>query len=138
MSYKYIFNSPIKLVSSDEEGYIFETSFLNRNMLEVVSELVSEGIKDLKEYFSQTGIECLEGKLIDFYNPMIETLLITKEELSKEELNLFTEELSGQFSDGWGEGFEQTPVYVNNHEEFFLSSWFNKNWDIKLILKERI
>ncbi len=43
-------------------------------------------------------------------------------ELSKTELAELSDEISGQLSDGWGEGFEQHPVTIGG-EDYYISFW---------------
>lgn len=49
-------------------------------------------------------------------------------------LKFLEEEITGQYSDGWGEGFEQRPIQVNNYgykEEIYVSFWNYNNWKMK-------
>lgn len=43
-------------------------------------------------------------------------------ELSKTELAELSDEITGQLSDGWGEGFEQHPVTIGG-EDYYISFW---------------
>lgn len=40
------------------------------------------------------------------------------------------EEISGQYADGWGEGFEQRPIKTENGD-LYVSFWYFNNWYIK-------
>lgn len=43
-------------------------------------------------------------------------------ELNKTELEELSDEITGQLSDGWGEGFEQHPVTIGG-EDYYISFW---------------
>lgn len=51
-------------------------------------------------------------------------------ELSKAELADITDELSGQLSDGWGEGFEQHPVTLGG-DKVYISFWNSEDYFLK-------
>ena len=45
------------------------------------------------------------------------TTIIAKEELTDEDKDVILNYMEGQFSDGWGEGFEQHPIYTYTETE---------------------
>ncbi len=49
--------------------------------------------------------------------------------LEGEELQQLVSYLSGQASDGWGEGFEQRPIFLNE-EELYVHLWQERDWEI--------
>lgn len=46
-------------------------------------------------------------------------LTVDYDELSQEQLELLRQDVLGQFSDGWGESFEQWPVKIDGNEYYF-------------------
>lgn len=48
-----------------------------------------------------------------------------KEELTPDEIEKLEEETQGQWSDGIGEGFEQTPCSYINNEEVYICPWYS-------------
>ena len=82
-------------------------------------ELKRYGEDDLMQYFD--GSESIQGKIqsavvtIENKDGILYgcTKLELNELLSQEELQEFTEYITGQYSDGWGEGFEQRDIKVD-------------------------
>jgi hypothetical protein len=106
-----------------------------------------EKVRDIR-----IGVMELEGEVVGL------AVVRAIEELSQQGIEEIKDFLTGQYSDGWGEGFEQRPIkewreeveyeeydeeeddyyiYIDyeNHE-LYLSFWSYKDWEIRL-LEER-
>ena len=52
-------------------------------------------------------------------------------ELSAEELAALKKYISGQASDGWGEGFEQREIELDGGRELYIHLWQDEDWSIR-------
>ena len=104
---------------SDEYGMPLDGTELADYEDAIREELERYGEDDLMQYFD--GSESMHGKIqsavvtVENKDGILYgcTKLELNEFLSQEELQEFTEYITGQYSDGWGEGFEQRDVEVD-------------------------
>ncbi|MEA4988995.1 MAG: hypothetical protein VB095_13125 [Anaerovorax sp.] len=61
---------------------------------------------------------------------MVVATLILNEPLDDKELARIKDEITGQASDGWGEGFEQREIKCNG-KDVYVSFWGAKNWSLQ-------
>ena len=103
---------------SDEYGMPLDGTELADYEEVIREELERYGEDDLMQYFDgsesiqekiQSAVVTIENKDGILYGC---TKLELNEFLSQEELQEFTEYITGQYSDGWGEGFEQQDIQV--------------------------
>ena len=65
-----------------------------------------------------------------FNGIMCRTTCIADAELPPGLIHHLTDYVTGQFSDGWGEGFEQQEFEISNSEVFYASFWNDGKWSI--------
>mgnify|MGYP001009271094 CR=1 FL=1 len=85
---------------------------------------------NLVEYFHKAEQELLPdvtGGDTRFYvendQLFVETIYYSNEKLNETQLECLKEYTQGQWSDGWGEGFEQRPVCRKNWRDVYISPW---------------
>lgn len=80
---------------------------------------------DLKDYLSEDLDEVTESiKAVKLEsNGTLLWEVKTSRVLTKTEERSLENYLTGQCSDGWGEGFEQHPVLIKQDQEYFYSPW---------------
>ncbi len=79
---------------------------------------------ELVQYFDKADeLGVIDMKVVDdrFENGKFTIAVTATKELSEEELSEVEDYISGQCSDGWGEGFEQQPI-VN---DYYVSTWWS-------------
>lgn len=90
-----------------------------------LAEYIHDKALNEKVYSLYPSVEIVDGEL---WGVMTAGL---KESLSGEETAEFINFVSGQNSDGWGEGFEQRPIKTPDGE-IYVSFWNDKNYSVKL------
>ena len=144
MSIEYKFLSPFHFTTVDCETLVYPSS----SIFDALVEAVENEYVDLTEYMDEPLASKIETILLNptydnlrFDNIYMLTTVVAKEELSEKEIKEVKDYISGQFSDGWGEGFEQReievkPGYGGKGYEIYASPWsFDDNWYIERIEK---
>ena len=94
---------------------------------------------DLMPYFSEKRNPGVKAKVLSAI-PSVElrdgelmgcTTVRLKEPLDKVEMSALQEYLLGQFSDGWGEGFEQREIELDGGRELYVHLWQDEDWSIQ-------
>lgn len=104
----------------DEEMEEYDIQDVPSSVLGVMADDFNEA--ELQQYFWRD--KSLINKIISMKMdpaPVNDGVVITvtaNTELNETELDTITEEINGQCADGWGEGFEQSPV-----DGFYISTW---------------
>ena len=70
-------------------------------------------------------VENIKGKLMGV------AVLELNASLNDKELEKIKDEISGQASDGWGEGFEQREIKLDDGKEIYVNFWQSKNWSLQ-------
>jgi hypothetical protein len=143
--------APIYINVDDGDGDSYETD----NQLQYFDEIAKTVENCISYDFSEKGIvEYADSELVQKYiksalvtvrparNHMLESVCtcvvegIDRNHKDFEQmLNDLKDEVEGQYSDGWGEGFEQKPIYINNFgdkEEIYVSFWNFNDWQFKV------
>jgi hypothetical protein len=92
-----------------------------RGMMKYYSERDSLNAKVSKYEFT---VEEVGGELMGV------AVLTLNDDLTDQELELIKNEISGQASDGYGEGFEQNEIQTEDRA-IYVSFWNHENWSIK-------
>lgn len=144
------FHSPIRLTTFDwdfDEEIDFYTS-LPVDMIEILIlgaiekyNQTQDPLRGLAEFMNSTP-KLLSAKPTVRYIDNVLTGVcecFISNDLTPEEEKALIAELDGQYSDGWGEGFEQFDIPVGIHEYFNVSFWNPQlpNWEIKLYDPEK-
>lgn len=161
-SVKYVATSPvwIREMGENDELDNYSSDVLGSDLVSDLVEAVDEdmksiGPKGLAEYSDDRVSDAVESIIVKFENKTGKTYINCTRELTNEEEEQLKDYITGQFSDGWGEGFEQQPFssfdtevsyeeydeeeqesyteYVTEKAELYASFWDVKNsWNIKL------
>lgn len=92
-----------------------------RGMMKYYGECDSLNAKVSKYEFT---VEEVGGELMGV------AVLTLNDDLTEKELELIKSEISGQASDGYGEGFEQNEIQTDEGA-LYISFWNHENWSIK-------
>ena len=117
--FKYVFESPILISRYDTTNDIeIESNFLPY-FEECKSALINAVDAEMQELrprgFAEYLNEPLNSKinliLVVVQDSVAKTFVRAKEKLTEDEIKEIKDYMKGQFSDGWGEGFEQHSFY---------------------------
>lgn len=85
----------------------------------VKEEMTELGQKGLAQYLDEPLKSIIDSIIVTVTESGADTIVKAKRELSDQEIEMLKDEIEGQFSDGWGEGFEQREIdeYTEEYEE---------------------
>ena len=95
-----------------------------------IRESMCDEDEEQRGFMAYSDDEHLRHKVFSVF-PTVETIgndlygvvtVMSYGELNKTELEELSDEITGQLSDGWGEGFEQHPVTIGG-EDYYISFW---------------
>lgn len=137
MKAKYYFQIPVfpKVYCSDEESenyddYVLDTGLANNPAIlqKVADSWNSERVHQYLALSDAYRPDVMGEGIFDshaFVDTKIQGLMVeitTEYILNDKEIAFLRDEISGQCSDGWGEGFEQQEQYYNG-DKLYISPW---------------
>lgn len=133
------FESPVVFTALVYGGEQYEETTVPQEVFEALMEAVGDS---MDAYF-QGGLAVWGGPADDIivsvaYDYQRGTVkAITGVRMSNDDPGAIEElknYITGQFSDGWGEGFEQREFYEDNEDtKWFAHFWNNENWYLKQV-----
>ena len=129
----YTFSSPVTLSSDDDD---FDDT-PNKEIVDAINARLGYDETDLAEYLAE-DLELLVCSVtmevrLGINGITCRTTCVVEEELKPGLLNKLSDFISGQFSDGWGEGFEQREFTIGRHEKFYASFWSEDRWSLDVV-----
>ena len=132
-THTFIFESPI-FIQVDYESWFEKASQYGvdefmRQADDFENDIVSDfNESKLEEYSDVPGVETIRAKGITRDGNFIVEVVA----LSDLDIDAIKEELSGQYSDGWGEGYEQTEHKLDD-VSYYVHTWRERDFEIKLV-----
>jgi len=124
----YAFESPVAIEADDADystNGAIEAINIRLGCDETDLAEYLDNLKDVVTSITMTAHEGTDGNIVSHT-----TCAVTRE-LSSKEMNNLTDYITGQFSDGWGEGFEQDALSVDG-EAVYAKFWDYEDWQIHL------
>ena len=126
---KYTLQSPVVL--TDDGGEVAPS----QEIADAINARLDLDKTDLAKWLHEDLdliISCItmEVNMSGFNGIMCRTTCIADSELTPGLIKHLTDYVTGQFSDGWGETFEQQGFEISNSENFYASFWNKENWSI--------
>lgn len=110
------------------EEYTYENRKFHAGQAEEIAEAIRDDLDSIKddaprgliEYCDVAGCESLTFKDVVNINEQffLSWILKVNEDFRDEDMEKFKDWISGQMSDGWGEGFEQHPFETSTYEDY--------------------
>ncbi len=127
---KYIFESPV-LITCDDDSIPPAQDVVND-----INYRLDHEDSDLSEYL-RDDLEMLVSSItmqvrLSMTGIVCRTTCEVVSELKPGVLNKLTDYISGQFSDGWGECFEQVE-FSTGESDFFANFWNDEKWSIDAV-----
>lgn len=130
-NHTYHIISPLKGVVIYDDGYTPDEQMSDSELPEYKSEILSK----IREYDEDIA-SYVDSDLEDLVTSIKVTVASTKSKKlvgyatvqtsrvpTEDEMNKIIDDLLGQYSDGWGEGFEQTPICDFDGSKMYLHFW---------------
>ena len=128
---EYVFESPIVVHGEDE---IIMSP--DQDIVDAINERLITGDYDLAEYLHEDldliiASITMEARL-GMQGLTCRTTCVADSPLTPGLMTHLIDFITGQFSDGWGETFEQD-VFDTCDEDFYASFWWSENWHMDVV-----
>lgn len=126
----YTFSSPVTLTSNDEDAFVTP----NQEVVDAINARIGYDETDLAEYLAE-ALEMVVSSVtmevrLGINGIVCRTTCEVEEELKPGLLNNLSDFITAQFSDGWGECFEQEEFSIQWHGKFYASFWSEYKWSL--------
>lgn len=117
---------PTPELASEINDVIEQDGFWSANQMEYVCEYDNSGIR-IENVLEDVrfGVEYADGQVWG------KAYIQSNRKLTSAEVDYLIDNIAGQFSDGWGESFEQEKIQGNSHDEYYCSFWTSdRDWKL--------